>query len=77
MHKPTYITRPCAKPPATPDVATHHDIDWREVSVAEAIDAEAAHYRAMREKLAAVRKGGKTGTWGTLLQVLGIRRVVP
>lgn len=76
MNKPLYPTRPCAKAPAMPDVPSHHDIDWRKVSVAAAIDEEREHYRAMRERIEAARKS-KPSMWSTLLQVLGVRRVTP
>jgi len=82
---PTYprITQPLAHAPK-PDVTTHEDIDWRTVSVAEAIDAERQRVMDQRVKLASLgRKCGKSGMfavrkpskWNTLLQVLGIRRM--
>lgn len=73
---PTYprITQPLARE-AKPDVATHEDIDWRKVSVAEAIDADRKRQLEQRAKLDALRAAKrKPGMWATVLQVVGVRR---
>lgn len=72
------ITVPRSLTPAHKlDVATHDDIDWRDVSVAEAIDHDRAHYQAMRGRIDQARAAkAKPGKWAVLLQVLGIRPCV-
>lgn len=77
MNKPTYITRPCSRPPVQPDVKTLHDIDWRTVSVAEAIDEERRQRDQQCAKLAQLKARRKGGRWNTFLQILGVRRVTP
>lgn len=84
---PTYrqITQPLARE-TKPDVATHADIDWRKVTVAEAIDADRQRSLEAKAKLKTVyaaRKSGKTtiqmgatrkrGFWATFCQVFGAR----
>lgn len=74
MQKPLHITRPVPSAPAKPDVDSHDDIDWRQVTVAAAIDADRARHQAMREELARVAHLRRRSMWGTFLQVIGVRR---
>lgn len=74
MIKPTYITRPVQRAPAQPDVATHTDIDWRNVSVAEAIDADRQRQIETIARLKAARAAKPKGWLRTLAEVMGIRR---
>jgi hypothetical protein len=74
MIKPTYPTRPLVRAPSQPDVSSHEDIDWRVVSVAEAIDEDNKNYAAMRARLLAIPRRSK---WDTFLQVIGVRKSTP
>lgn len=76
MIKPQYITRPVHRDQPKPDVASHEDIDWRQVSVAEAIDHDRAHYQAMRGRVEQARAAKPKRTWLTALaELFGIRRM--
>lgn len=75
FQKPLHITRPVLAVEAKPDVDSHADIDWSQVSVAEAIDADRMRNQAMREELARVAHlRRRRSAWDTFLQVMGVRR---
>lgn len=70
----TRITQPLAQA-SKPDVTTHEDIDWRTVSVAEAIDADRQRAVEQRAKLDALKAKRRKRTWlTTLAEVFGVRR---
>lgn len=71
---PTYrqITQPLARE-TKPDVATHEDIDWRKVTVAEAIDADRQRVLDARAVLDRIKTERKRGFWATFCQVFGAR----
>lgn len=73
-HMPTYrqITQPLTRE-TNPDVATPTDIDWRKVTVAQAIDADRQRVLDARAVLDRIKTERKRGLWATFCQVFGAR----